>query len=148
RLGEKPLYYTLLANGFLLFGSELKALLQHPGIKRDIDPLAVEDYFAYGYIPDPRTIYRDVFKLPPAHKLLLRRDEGSRPPQAYWDVSFHETRNVDENELCDELITRLGEAVRMRMVADVPLGAFLSGGVDSSSVVAMMAGASITPVDT
>ena len=148
RLGIKPIYYAELADGTFLFGSELKSLLVHPGLPRDIDPCAVEDYFAYGYVPDPKTIYRGVSKLAPGHVLSIRRGEPITKSRSYWDVSFPSSPSISEAEASEELIHRLREAVRVRMVADVPLGAFLSGGVDSSSVVAMMAGLSPDPVNT
>jgi asparagine synthase (glutamine-hydrolysing) len=149
RFGEKPLYYTVLRDKQFLFGSELKALLAHPDVRRHIDPCAVADYFSYGYVPDPRTIYSGIAKLPPAHTLTLRRGSPVPPPREYWDVTFRDGA-VPQSEaaLCDELTERLRKAVGLRMAADVPLGAFLSGGVDSSSVVAMMASLSRTPVNT
>jgi len=148
RLGVKPLYYAALADGLFIFGSELKALQQHPGLPRRVDPTAVEDYFAYGYIPDPKTIYQGVFKLAPGHRLTLRRGRALPPPEQYWDVPFELDVSISEARAKDELTARLREAVSIRMVADVPLGAFLSGGVDSSAVVAMMAGLSADPVNT
>ena len=148
RLGIKPLYYAELAGGTVVFASELKALLVHPAVPRRIDAIAVENYFAYGYIPDPRSIYEGVRKLPPGHTLALRRAHGSAEPRRYWDVSFETHRGGSEADMCAELIERLREAVRIRLVAEVPLGAFLSGGVDSSAVVAMMALESRDPVDT
>ncbi|CAG0951237.1 partial asparagine synthase (glutamine-hydrolysing), partial [Gammaproteobacteria bacterium] len=148
RLGVKPLYYAELADGQFIFGSELKALQQHPGLPRQIDATAVEDYFAYGYVPDPKTIYRNVFKLPPGYRLTLRRGEAPPPPVQYWDVPFNIGPPMDEAKAQEELVGRIREAVDIRMVADVPLGAFLSGGVDSSAVVAMMAGLSTDPVNT
>jgi asparagine synthase (glutamine-hydrolysing) len=148
RFGEKPLYYSLLPDGQLVFGSELKALLLHPGVRRDLDPCAVADYFSYGYVPDPRTIYRGVMKLAPAHSLMLRRGKPVPSPRQYWDVAFHVGAPRNEAELQEELIERLRKAVGMRMMADVPLGAFLSGGVDSSAVVAMMSSQSSKPVNT
>lgn len=148
RFGEKPLYYSLLDNGEFIFASELKSLLLHPGLRRDIDPCAVADYFSYGYVPDPRTIYRGVMKLPPAHGLVLRRGASVGAPKAYWDVAFRVGAPRSEADLCEELIERLRKVVGMRMMADVPLGAFLSGGVDSSAVVAMMASLSTQPVNT
>ena len=129
RLGEKPLYYSLLDDGDLVFASELKSLLCHPGLSRAIDPRAIEEYFAYGYIPDPRSIYRGVHKLPPAHYLLIERGRGVPAPRPYWDVAFSEDYRASESAIRDELIARLREVVRMRLIADVPLGAFLSGGV-------------------
>jgi asparagine synthase (glutamine-hydrolysing) len=148
RLGIKPLYYATLADGTLLFASELKSLLVHPELPREIDPRAVEDYFAYGYVPDPKTIYRGVAKLAPGELLTLRRGEAAPRLRQYWDITFAARPKTDEREVCEELIHRLREAVEIRLVSDVPLGAFLSGGVDSSSVVAMMAGLSDDPVDT
>lgn len=148
RFGEKPLYYTLLDDGHFLFGSELKALLIHPGVRRNLDPHAVADYFSYGYVPDPRTIFGGVAKLPSAHSLALQRGRPIPAPREYWDVVFREGPARDEAELCGELTERLRQAVGMRMMADVPLGAFLSGGVDSSAVVAMMSSLSSKPVNT
>jgi asparagine synthase (glutamine-hydrolysing) len=148
RLGIKPLHYALLDNGTLIFGSELKALMAHPGLRREFDPAAVEDYFAYGYVPEPRTIFRQARKLPPAHTLCLRRGGPMVHPKAYWDVPFAPVHVASEAQAADELIARVKEAVRIRLVAEVPLGAFLSGGVDSSAVVAMMAQCMEEPVNT
>jgi asparagine synthase (glutamine-hydrolysing) len=139
RLGVKPLYYAELDDGELVFGSELKAILEHPLVSRDVDPEAVEDYFCFGYVPDPRTIFRSVKKLGPGHHLVARR--GHRPVLTrYWDVPLHlaGTAQVTEDETQNELRARLKEAVRLRLISDVPLGSFLSGGIDSSAVVAMM----------
>jgi len=148
RLGVKPLYYTVLPDGMLLFGSELKALLVYPGVQRAIEPQTVEEYFALGYVPEPRTIFRNIFKLSPAHTLAIRRGQPIPQPREYWDVRFDVTSTPSDAEASDELVARLRESVRLRMIADVPLGAFLSGGVDSSAVVAMMAGLSKDPVNT
>ena len=148
RLGEKPLYYTFLSDGRLLFASELKSLLLCPQVDRKLDPQAIEEFFAFGYLPDPRSIYQRVCKLPPAHYLLVRRDKPPAEPLAYWDLRFVEGVAVRREEIEEELIARLRESVRMRMIADVPLGAFLSGGVDSSGVVAMMAALKPEPVST
>ena len=139
RLGEKPLYYVD-HGGHLLFASELKSLLCHPHIDRRLDPQAIEEFFAFGYIPDPRSIYRGIRKLMPGHYLKLRRGQPLAEPRAYWELQFTGGSPVTEEEVAEELIERLQESVRMRMIADVPLGAFLSGGVDSSGIVAMMAG--------
>ncbi|HKY02550.1 MAG TPA: XrtA/PEP-CTERM system amidotransferase [Burkholderiales bacterium] len=148
RLGVKPMYYAVLDDGALLFGSELKSLLAHPGLKRDIDPYAVEEYFALGYVPEPRTIYRGALKLPPAHTLCIRRGEKVGEPRAYWDVQFTLDNPISEADANAELVQRLEESIRLRMISEVPLGAFLSGGVDSSAVVAMMAQVSDAPVNT
>ena len=148
RLGVKPLHYAVTADGHLVFGSELKALMEHPGLPRAVDPLAVEDYFGYGYVPEPKTVFRDVWKLPPGHRLTLRRGERSCRPEQYWDVGFRRDDAVTEDAARAELVDRLREATRLRLISEVPLGAFLSGGVDSSAVVAMMAGLSAEPVNT
>ncbi len=148
RLGVKPLFYAFLADGSFIFGSELKVLTAHPDFRRDIDPLAVEEYFTLGYVAEPRSIYTGARKLPPAHTLTLRRGEPAAEPVAYWDVRFTLDNRLSEGEVTEQLRHRLAEAVKVRMVADVPLGAFLSGGVDSSAVVATMAGLSDTPVRT
>ncbi|WP_374339023.1 XrtA/PEP-CTERM system amidotransferase [Methyloversatilis sp.] len=148
RLGVKPLFYALLPDGQLVFGSELKALTAHGGLNLDMDPLAVEEYFALGYVADPRTIYRHAFKLEPAHSLRIRRGETPPAPRRYWDVDFGRVQPIDEVEAQEELIRRLRESVSLRMISEVPLGAFLSGGVDSSAVVAMMAQSSDTAVNT
>jgi asparagine synthase (glutamine-hydrolysing) len=147
RIGIKPLYYALLPNGHLVFGSELKSLLAHPDVPRRIDPHAVEDFLAFGYVPDPRTIFRGVAKLPPGHTLEVRRGGSAPVPRRFWDVPFRPV-SVSEGEVTEELLGRLREAVELRLIADVPLGAFLSGGVDSSAVVALMAGLSSEPVNT
>jgi len=148
RLGIKPLHYALLNDGRLLFGSELKALLEDDRLPRNIDPRSVEDYFALGYVPEPRTIFTGVFKLPPGHTLTVRRGDTRLQPRQYWDVDFSSNGITDEGEAREQLIVRLEEAVRIRLIAEVPLGAFLSGGVDSSAVVAMMAGLNSEPVNT
>ncbi len=148
RLGVKPLYYAALPDGTLLFGSELKTLLCHPGVSRAFDPCAIEDYFAYGYVPEPRTILAQALKLPPAHTLTVRRGKPVPEPRPFWDVSFCPNGSRSVEDAGRELIERLREAVRIRLIAEVPLGAFLSGGVDSSAVVALMAGLSPEPVNT
>ncbi|MBB3196612.1 XrtA/PEP-CTERM system amidotransferase [Roseateles terrae] len=148
RLGVKPMFYALLDDGALVFGSELKALMAHPQLRRDIDPQAVEEYFALGYVAEPRTVFRQALKLPPGHTLVVRRGEALGQPRRYWDVNFTLDARIDEVQAQEELLRRLRESVKLRMIAEVPLGAFLSGGVDSSAVVAMMAGESAHPVKT
>jgi len=148
RLGVKPLYYALLPDGSLLFGSELKSLLAHGGLRREVDPLAVEEYFALGYVAEPRCIFRDARKLPPAHTLLWRRGQPAPALRPYWDVRFSLDARIGEAEAQEELLRRLRESIQLRLVSEVPLGAFLSGGVDSSAVVALMAGLSADPVNT
>jgi asparagine synthase (glutamine-hydrolysing) len=149
RLGIKPLYYALLPNGQFIFGSELKALLPHPGLPRRRDTRAIEEFFAYGYIPEPRTIFEGVHKLPPGHTLLIEKGQPTLPrTNQYWDIPFADNGLTDKAGAELELIERLREAVDIRLVAEVPLGAFLSGGVDSSAIVALMAGLSGQPVKT
>ncbi|MCF7970304.1 MAG: amidotransferase 1, exosortase A system-associated [Methylococcaceae bacterium] len=148
RLGIKPLFYSQLKKGQFIFSSELKALKEHPELPKEIDPTAIEDYFGFGYIPDPKTIYKEVYKLEPGYCLTLKRGNTQYQPRQYWDVNFETKHQGTEQELGEELIVRLREAVKIRTVADVPLGAFLSGGVDSSAIVAMMAGLSREPVNT
>jgi asparagine synthase (glutamine-hydrolysing) len=148
RLGVKPLHYAVLGDGTVLFGSELKSLLAYRGMPRDIDPCAVEEYFALGYVAEPRTIFRAARKLPPAHTLTLRRGAPPAEPCRYWNVRFTCAERIGVEDAVTELQRRLAESVRMRMIAEVPLGAFLSGGVDSSAVVATMASLSATPVET
>jgi asparagine synthase (glutamine-hydrolysing) len=149
RLGVKPLFYTLSPDGRLSFGSELKALLADPALSREIDPPAVEEYFALGYVAEPRCIFKGVYKLPPAHTLTVRRGGWSLPAsREYWDVRFTLDNPITEPEAREELRVRLRESVKLRLISEVPLGAFLSGGVDSSAVVATMAGLSDEPVNT
>ena len=149
RLGIKPLYYALLPNGHFVFGSELKALLPHPRLPRRRDPRAIEEYFAYGYIPEPRSIFEGVLKLPPGHTLVIEKGQTSLPrPSQYWDIPFSDHGPGRQADAEQQLIERLREAVDIRLVSEVPLGAFLSGGVDSSAIVALMAGLSDQPVKT
>ena len=148
RLGIKPLYYAFLPNGVLLFGSELKALMRNPMLATDLDPCAVEEYFAFGYVPEPRTIFRCASKLPPGFMLAVKRGDRDVQPVPYWDVRFENGSATDETAVGEELIRRARDAVQLRMISDVPFGAFLSGGVDSSCVVALMAEASAVPVTT
>lgn len=139
RLGVKPLHYALLQDGAFLFSSELKAILAHPMLSRELRAEAVEDYFAFGYVPEPRTIFRQVRKLAPGHHLIVRRGQDLPSPQPYWDLRFQAAQPAAPEQLAEELIARLRDAVNTQLVSEVPLGAFLSGGVDSSAVVAMMA---------
>ncbi|RVU03617.1 amidotransferase 1, exosortase A system-associated [Novosphingobium umbonatum] len=148
RLGVKPLFMAELSDGSMIFGSELKALIAHPLLRREIDPLAVEDYLAWGYVPDHRSLLKGVRKLPAGHMLLLQSGKPCPQPRQWWDVSFAERRKGSAADLGAELLHLMRDAVQSRMVADVPLGAFLSGGVDSSSVVALMAEASASRVKT
>ncbi|MSR15788.1 MAG: amidotransferase 1, exosortase A system-associated [Gammaproteobacteria bacterium] len=138
RLGVKPLYYADVG-GLLLFASELKALAAHPEFSRTIDPPAVEEYFAFGYIPEPRTIYASAKKLPPGTTLTVKRGAALPNPRQYWDLPSSEVITISEDDACAELLSRIRDAVKIRLISEVPLGAFLSGGVDSSAVVAAMA---------
>ena len=147
RMGIKPLYYADTPDG-VVFGSELKALLRVPEVARTVSGDAVLEYLRWGYVPDPLSILDGVRKLPPAHTMVVRDGRVVQPPRRYWDVApfFAEPRLGSEVALLEELRWRLAESVKSHLVSDVPLGAFLSGGVDSSAVVAHMAaehGASI-----
>jgi asparagine synthase (glutamine-hydrolysing) len=147
RMGKKPIYYTCDGKR-LIFASELKALLAHPDVARRLDEQAIAEYVAWGYVPEPRSVYAGISKLPPAHTLVF---EGGRVSvERYWDVSFTTPapRAMTETECVDRVIAILDEAVRIRLMSEVPLGAFLSGGTDSSVVVALMARHSATPVKT
>jgi asparagine synthase (glutamine-hydrolysing) len=148
RLGVKPLFTARLSDGSLAFASELKGLLAHPLLRREPNLQAVEDYMTWGYVPDHTSLLQGVEKLPAGHYQILRHDAEPGKPVRWWDVSFAERRKGSEADLQAELLHHLREAVTSRMVADVPLGAFLSGGVDSSAVVALMAEASREPVRT
>ena len=148
RLGVKPLHFAELADGALVFASELKGLLAHPLLRREPSLTAVEDYLAYGYVPDDACLVAGVKKLPAGTFLLVERGKPVPQPRRWWQLSFAERAKGSAAELEEELLARMREGVRSRMVADVPLGAFLSGGVDSSAVVALMAEASPRAVST
>ena len=146
RLGVKPLYIAELPGGALAFASELKGLLANPLLRRTIDPMAIEEFMTWGYVPDHRAILRGVRKLPAGHYQLLEHGRTPGVPVQWWDVSFAERSRGSQQDHSAELLHLMREGVTSRMVADVPLGAFLSGGVDSSSVVALMSEASAQPV--
>jgi asparagine synthase (glutamine-hydrolysing) len=148
RLGIKPLHYATLSDGSLIFASEIKGVLANPLMRREPNLAAVEDYLTYGYVPDDTSIVRGVAKLGAGECLLAIRGKPLGAPRRYWDVSFAERSSAKPVVLEEELLELLRDAVRARMVADVPLGAFLSGGVDSSSIVALMAEASRSAVQT
>ncbi len=148
RLGVKPLHYASLSDGSVIFASELKGLLAHPALRRAPDPQAVDDYLAFGYVPDHRCFVAGVKKLPAGHYLMLERGKPLPDPVQYWDVDFSRRARGSVGDLQAELLHHMREAVASRMVADVPLGAFLSGGVDSSTVVALMAERSSQAVKT
>lgn len=146
RLGIKPLYYSVLSNEQFIFGSELKVLKQHPLCSRELDHEAIEDYFTFGYIPEPKSIFTEVKKLEPGHLILLKKGSSSVLPEQYWDVQFDKTPHDSGNNE-SSLIAQFKESVDVRLVSEVPLGAFLSGGVDSSGVVAMMSTLQDEPVN-
>lgn len=148
RFGVKPLHYAPLPDGSIAFASELKGLLALPQLRRRISPQAVDAFLAWGYVPDSHAIVEGVHKLPAGHSWLIAHGTPPGRPQAWWDIDFTSRATGSEAELSEELLGLLRGAVRSRMVADVPLGAFLSGGVDSSSVVALMSEASAAPVTT
>lgn len=148
RIGIKPLYYGFTSDGDLVFGSELKALLVHPRLVRELEPRAIETYLALGYVPDPYCIFKNVYKLAPGHTLNYDARNKTSKSHSYWDIPFADNGGAVSQHMATELRQRLDEAVRMRMIADVPLGAFLSGGVDSSAIVSLMATASPDPVST
>jgi asparagine synthase (glutamine-hydrolysing) len=139
RLGKKPLCYQQDGEA-LRFASEVKAILQDPAVDVRPDPVGISHYLTYSYVPSPGSAFQGVRKLPPAHYLICR--DGRVEVVRYWRLHRHRKLHRPEAEWCQEILTRLEEAVRLRLISDVPLGAFLSGGIDSSAVVAMMSRAS------
>jgi len=146
RLGKKPLYYTKTATSFI-FGSEIKAITADPEVSVAPNYRAIDNYLTYQYVPSPLTAFTGIFKLPPAHFLVCNSD-GTLMIQRYWRPPLGEKTDASPAEIEEELLRLLKESVRLRLVADVPLGAFLSGGVDSATVVALMAQESDRPVKT
>lgn len=145
RLGEKPLYYAETGGGFLVFASEIGALLASGLVSASIDPRAAADYFHYGYVPDPMSIYRGVYKLPPASRLIAGRGQPLRL-ERYWRPVFAHALAPPFEEAAEMLRARVDAAVKLQMLSDAPLGAFLSGGVDSASIVSAMAETGARPV--
>jgi asparagine synthase (glutamine-hydrolysing) len=145
RFGEKPLFYWE-SGGQLVFASELKALLPLPGLLREVDPAAIRAYVCFGYVPTPGSIFRNVRKLPPAHYLKLA--DGKPSIHRYYTLALEPKHRLDEREAEEELARLLDRAVESRLVSDVPFGAFLSGGLDSSVVVALMSRHLAQPVRT
>ena len=149
RVGKKPLHYSL-AGDTLVFGSEIKSLLQHPDVARDVNIEAISDFLSFGYVPDPQTAFRGITKLPPGHTLTFKN--GRLSTRCYWDFDYRQADEAedgrDERYYVERLRELIAESVRLRLVSDVPLGAFLSGGIDSSTVVAMMARQMDRPVKT
>ena len=148
RFGVKPLFTATLRDGTFAFASELKGLLAHPAIDRAIDPLAIEDYFAWGYVPDHRSILAGVEKLPAGHYRIVEHGRAPSSPVSWYDVSFDQQHRMTEADEGEAIRALLNDAVGSRMVSDVPIGAFLSGGVDSSTVVALMAKQADFPITT
>ncbi|MDQ3743195.1 MAG: asparagine synthase (glutamine-hydrolyzing) [Acidobacteriota bacterium] len=146
RVGKKPLLYAKAAGAFV-FGSEFTALLPHPAVSRDVDREAIHHYLSFMCVPAPMTAYRSIRKLEPGHSLTLTRD-GQIKTERYWQPDFTRKIKVSEEEAGARALDLLREAVRVRLMSEVPLGAFLSGGVDSSAVVALMAEESDAPVKT
>jgi len=144
RAGEKPLYWTQTSRGLML-ASEVKALLVRPEVSRELDLEALDQFLTYEYVVAPRTILKGVQKLPAAHYLIYR--EGQVSVHRYWDAAAVRTRTWTDDEAAEALTAALRKAVVSQMMADVPLGAFLSGGIDSSSIVALMSEASMQPVN-
>ena len=148
RFGVKPMFLSALPDGTLAFASELKALLTDPSLSRKLNPQALDAYLTWGYVPDSHSILAGIEKLPAGHFMLCEAGKPLPEPRRWWDISFEERTTGSEDDLAEELRSRMRAAVQSRMVADVPLGAFLSGGVDSSSVVALMSEASAQAVQT
>lgn len=137
RLGKKPFYYTVLPDGEVLFASELKALLTDPRVSRELCPEALGNYLCLGYVPDPRSIFRDIHKLPPGASLHVRG--GTPRVQRYWQLTFAPPSRRGLADTQEQFLAHLDEAVRCRLMSEVPLGAFLSGGIDSQAVLSSMA---------
>lgn len=146
RLGIKPLYYTL-ENQALAFGSEVKSLLTLPWVESSIDHAALNEYLSLKYVPAPRTLFKNIASLPPGHSMLIRN--GNVEVKQYWDISFAEKLQFDREESAvEQLLEKLRESIRLRLRSDVPFGAFLSGGLDSSIIVALMSEQLDMPVNT
>jgi asparagine synthase (glutamine-hydrolysing) len=145
RVGKKPLFYCFDGER-LLFGSEPKAILASPGVIAEPDPEALHHYVGLGYVPSPLSAFKGIRKLPPAHTLLF--EDGQIRLRRYWRLNYGPKLRIDQQEACDEIMRLLTEATQLRMISDVPLGAFLSGGIDSSAIVAVMAQLSSSPVKT
>ncbi len=148
RIGKKPLYYYLGGGDRIAFASEIKAILQIPGIRREVEPTAVVDYLKYLYIPAPKSIFKGIYKLLPGHYMEV--EIGSEPKiTEYWDLRFSSCgTHCCEDDKAEELFELMSSSTSCRMLADVPLGAFLSGGIDSSAIVALMAQSTALPVKT
>ncbi len=148
RFGVKPLFLARLSDGSIAFASELKGLLAHPLLRRRANPAALDAYLTWGYVPDTHSMLEGVEKLPAGHFILLEQGRAPEAARRWWDIDFSNREKGSEAEMSARLVHLMRDAVQSRMVSDVPLGAFLSGGVDSSSVVALMSEASPEPVRT
>lgn len=146
RVGKKPLYYTETKNGALLFGSELKSLILHPEFEREINYEALDAYLSFAYVPEPLCIFKNTHKLPPGHFLSFQN--GKVVIKEYWDFRYERSEVRSEEDYIEELRILIDEAVRVRLISEVPLGAFLSGGVDSSTIVGYMTRNMSQPVKT
>jgi len=149
RVGKKPAHYAL-ADGALVFGSEIKSLLRHPAVKREVSLEAIADYLTFGYVPDPQSAFKGVYKLPPGHTLTFK--DGRVRTRCYWNFNYRgegaAATLLGANEYIERLRELLAESVRIRLESEVPLGAFLSGGIDSSTVAALMARETSRPIKT
>lgn len=146
RVGKKPLLYSHQPNGDLIFGSEFRAVLAHPSVSRDVDHEAIDEFLSYLCVPAPKTAFAQIRKLEPGH--WLRWKDGKIETHRYWLPDFSKKIKITEEEAVEETTRILRESTKLRMISEVPLGAFLSGGVDSSTVVALMAQESERPVKT
>ncbi|MBU1005955.1 MAG: asparagine synthase (glutamine-hydrolyzing), partial [Candidatus Omnitrophica bacterium] len=145
RIGKKPLFYTY-RNGTLIFGSEIKAILRDPDVSVEVNKPAITDYLSYGYTPTPESMFKGIMKLPPAHFMIY--EKGDIRIEKYWELDFSKKIKMSEKDYCDKTMELFEECTNIRLISDVPLGAFLSGGVDSSAVVYMMSKLSSKPVKT
>jgi len=145
RIGKKPLYYTY-KNKTLIFASEIKAILQDPGVSAEVNRPAITDYLSYGYTPTPETMFKDIMKLPPAHFMIY--EKGNIRFEKYWELDFSKKIKLSENDYSMRIMELFEECTKIRLISDVPLGAFLSGGIDSSAIVYMMSKLNHGPVRT
>jgi len=145
RIGKKPLYY-FRNNQSLIFASEIKAILKDSIVPREVNKEAIHYYLTYNYVPNPQTAFENIFKLPPAHFLVW--ENGRINMERYWQLQYEPKINLSEKEACQQILTRLEETTKIRLISDVPLGVFLSGGADSSTIVALMSKLTRKPVKT
>ena len=149
RPGKKPLYYYHDGEKFI-FASEMKAILEDASVPREIDITSLADYLSYQYVPSPKTIFKNIYKLKPRHYILANFESITSPltQRQYWNIQFNPDESISESEWCERLRAELTRAIKIRMISDVPLGVFLSGGVDSSTIVALMSGLQEEPIKT